>query len=1208
MKRLLALIGSSVLVVSALFASPALVSPASAAVPTNGNLVSADPADFTPHVLDGRVNSIVQVGGTMVLGGSFTRTRNSTSATEIARANLVAFNASTGQITSFAPNPNGTINVVIPAGDGQSVYVGGSFTSIAGQAAKNVARVRVSDGALVPGFNGGSPTGVVKDLRLAGGRLWVAGAFTHISGKRQPALATINPSTGAFDPFMGLAVEGLHNGGYTTVGKIDVDPATSRLVGVGNFDMVGGSKNHQAFMLDISGPNAALANFQTSFYETPCSQSFDSYMRDVDFSPDGTFFVISTTGAYGGPDVACDTTARFEKSSAGTGLAPSWVDATGGDTTYGVEITDNAVYVGGHQRWQNNPYAGDTPGPGAVARPGIAALDPQNGLPMSWNPTRNRGVGVFDFLVTDQGLWVGSDTERIGAFEYHGRIALMPANGTAVPRVTTPGLPNEIYQAGTLGSASDPRVLYRVNAAGPELSATKGIDWAADTDASPSQYHNGGNNRAGWGTVGSVDSTLPAGTPVDLFSSELWDGGEGEEMHWGFPVPAGTRVQVRLYFANQCSCTDDPGERRFSVAVDGSTVLPDFDIVAAAGHNRATMRAFDVTSDGNVDIDFGHIVENPLINGIEVINLDLPESPSTAGSLTKRSYNAGTVGPSASAPAGGIDWNQARGAFMVNGQLYLALADGSFSRRSFDGTGFGGPAAVDTADQLVPLAAWRSDASQATGMFLDEGRLYYTRAGSSSLYYRYFTPESGVVGAKQLVASGNVDGIDFSKVKGMFSTGEKLFWATADGNLHRIDWQRGALHGQPDAGTHTVVSGPAVDGNAWASRAMFLFQNADGNGAGLPPAASFDSQCDSLTCAFDSTESTAPGGTISSYAWSFGDGATSTAANPSHTYAANGKYTVTLTVTTQAGASATTTRLITVTRVNKAPTAEFDVTCDQLVCAFDASSSTDPDGEIASYGWKIGTATAQGVTTQHTFAAAGTYPVTLTVTDNEGAQRQLSRDVQVTTAPAPALGHVAAASTNGNRSVHTVAIPAAVQAGDQLIATLNVNSSTATVTPPAGWTEIASADADGFRTRAWARTAVASDAGSTLTAATSALAKSAFTVAAYRSNTGKATVVEAKVSSSSAVASATSPSVSGVAGGWLVTSWGVKSSNALSWQLPAGSSARSMSTGSGGGAVSDALVDSGGALATGPAGGLTATFGAQVSRAATISLVLKAVP
>ncbi|MET0999820.1 MAG: PKD domain containing protein, partial [Marmoricola sp.] len=447
-----------------------------------GRLVAAAPAAGTPHVLNGAVASIAQVGDQMVLGGSFTTARNDNSQTQLTRNRLLAFNANTGLIsTTFLPNPNGSITTVIPAGDGATVYVAGSFSSIGGVARTNVARVRVSDGAVVTEFNAGSVTGQVKDLRLSNGRLWLAGAFTHVGGRAQRALATVNATTGAFDTYMRLTLAGVHNGSYTAVAKIDISPNGSRLVAIGNFDTLNTVKNHQMLVLDLAGAAAAPADFRTSFYETPCSPNFDSYMRDLDFSPDGSFFAVTTTGAYGGSEGACDTTARWETGSTGAGIRPSWVDYTGGDTTYAVLITDSVVYTGGHARWQNNPFAGDRAGPGAVSRPGIAALDPINGLPLSWNPTRTRGVGVFDFLLTSRGLWVGSDTDRIGSFVYKGRIALMPLDGAVIPAVKTPTLPNDIYVGGRQLPAPDTAITKRSYNAGTVGASTAvpngGIDW-----------------------------------------------------------------------------------------------------------------------------------------------------------------------------------------------------------------------------------------------------------------------------------------------------------------------------------------------------------------------------------------------------------------------------------------------------------------------------------------------------------------------------------------------------------------------------------------------------------------------------------------------------------------------------------------------------------------------------------------------------------
>ena len=85
--------------------------------------------------------------------------------------------------------------------------------------------------------------------------------------------------------------------------------------------------------------------------------------------------------------------------------------------------------------------------------------------------------------------------------------------------------------------------------------------------------------------------------------------------------------------------------------------------------------------------------------------------------------------------------------------------------------------------------------------------------------------------------------------------------------------------------------------------------------------------------------------------------------------------------------------------VNSPPTASFTSSCTGLACSFDATASSDPDGTVAQYAWDFGDgATGSGALAQHTFAAAGTYNVRLTVTDDDGATGTQLRSVTVTAA------------------------------------------------------------------------------------------------------------------------------------------------------------------------------------------------------------------
>lgn len=538
--------------------APSAVAPA-AATTASPAVVSEVPSAATPNVADGAVYAITQVGSTMVIGGSFTKlSAPGTTSPTVSHTDLAAFDVSTGAVSSaFAPTLNGTVNALLPGPAANEVYVAGDFTTVDGVSAE-VALLNTTTGAIVSGWTAPSINGATWALAMAQGHLLVGGTFTTVGGSAHKGLVALNPTTGAVTSYVTLSFTGHHNYGTqcdpstatcadAPIGlrSISVNANGDELVVIGNFIHVDGSNRSQIALITLGSSAATLdTGWASDVYSAPCfAGDFDSNVRSVEFSPDGSYFAVAATGASNlspvhdiNPDKTyspCDAVIRFNTSQKGSDVKPVWQDRTGNDTLWGLAVTNGAIYVGGHQRWMNNYEGHDDPHEGAVPRAGLAAVDPVNGMPIGWNPGRNpRGAGTQIIYATSTGIWQGSDTNYIGNMKYlREKLAFFPYAGGSTPAVSssTPSLPGRLYAAGaTKKKSAHPNRLVLSHLTSSAMSAPKAasspVAWSKTRGAF---YVDGkvyyGNSSDGWLYSRTYDGkTWGPSVKVDPYDDPTW--------------------------------------------------------------------------------------------------------------------------------------------------------------------------------------------------------------------------------------------------------------------------------------------------------------------------------------------------------------------------------------------------------------------------------------------------------------------------------------------------------------------------------------------------------------------------------------------------------------------------------------------------------------------------------------------------------------
>jgi PKD repeat protein len=169
-----------------------------------------------------------------------------------------------------------------------------------------------------------------------------------------------------------------------------------------------------------------------------------------------------------------------------------------------------------------------------------------------------------------------------------------------------------------------------------------------------------------------------------------------------------------------------------------------------------------------------------------------------------------------------------------------------------------------------------------------------------------------------------------------------------------------------------------------------------------PPRAIFETEVSQVdvgdVVSFDATNSSDKDGEITSYHWDFGDGEETLGKTAIHIYDDFGVFNVTLTVTDDLGKKSIYVQTIVVNGLPRAVIgAEPEVQYIEDAILFTADHSTDPDGNLASFSWDFGDGNrSTQPNPEHTYGDVGSYLVTLTVTDNRGAQDTDTRFVRVT--------------------------------------------------------------------------------------------------------------------------------------------------------------------------------------------------------------------
>lgn len=707
---------------------------------------------FNPTVEEGsfsnRVDALALSGGVLYIGGQFSQVDGQT------QADLAAVNATTGSLeTSFAPTIAGSTATNTPLGQvnalaisGTTLYVGGDFQTVNGQAQADLAAVSTSDGSINATFApsisapaGCPPCGpAISTLALSGGELYLGGRFDHVDGSAQAGLAAVSPSTGALDTSFVPTLAASFAGELPTVSTLVA--ASGTLYVGGRFTHVGGETHS-----DLAAVNATDGSVVSGF-----TANFQGTSTITSLAIEGTTLYV------GGEFSALNASARSNLAAvnAATGSVLSWNPEPGG-------VVDALATASGKLE-----TGGDVRFVGGTARSGVLALSESGSLDSAFDPVVT-GTGVQHLALSGGILYMAA-----GNFAGFSGVDGQPRAGLAAVSTTD----------GALDTAFAPSV----------NSAT----FAAITVAEERLYIAGGftqvdgQSRSSLAALSATNGSLianfdPTGingngvSAIATASGTVYIGGQFVTEVDGQPVPGLAALHSSDGSLVSAFSPAIAASEVYALATDGTHLYVGGNLTSSG--EPAELAVLN-TANGSLD---GSFSGNPgffgVINTLDLANGDLfiggNFSSNTVPHTEAAALNAstGSLDSALTPPAiGGIAVNGAGGA--ISSEVYALAATGTslYIGGNFQAVGMipaGGLAVLP----FSPVPSCQAINAAATAGVATTIELSCHDPGGGSLSYSIVTPPShGTLGTPN--ASGQ---ITYTPAAGYTGTDQFTYEATA---------------------------------------------------------------------------------------------------------------------------------------------------------------------------------------------------------------------------------------------------------------------------------------------------------------------------------------------------------------------------------------------------------------------------------------------